>query len=191
MVELADLPDSSDVFRGREIVGLSLRSLISVTGSPTSVLFRTRFLRERRPFYDPSFRHADTEVAYWTLMRSDLGFVHELLSFSRRPDRAEGRVSDGLNSHRAERIRMLLRYGRETMSPRDYHRQLRHELREYLWWHLKQRAKPSRRGDRAFHAFHRRAINLIRSEGAGERDVRRAILLLSLLVGPGAAGSIY
>ena len=183
MVDLGDLPASTTVVPGREIVALSLRRRVSLTGSPSSVLFRSAFLEQRDPFYDPSFRHADTEVAFWALMRSDFGFVHEVLTFTRTPDRAEGRVSDGLNSHRAERIRMMLRYGPETLPQRDYHRRLRHELREYLWWHLKQRARPSRRNDRAFHTFHGAAISLMRAEGAREPEVRSATVILSTLLG--------
>src|SRR5260370_31964577 len=54
-----------------------------VTGSPTSILLRTDLFRAQPDFYDETFWHADTEAAFRALTHTDLGFVHQVLTFSR------------------------------------------------------------------------------------------------------------
>ena len=88
-VDLVSLPYQRSIFDGRQIIADSFRSRVSVLGSPTALLYRSDLVRARQPFYDESFRHADTEVGYWALMRSDFGMVHQVLTFSRTPSRSE------------------------------------------------------------------------------------------------------
>ncbi|HZR91921.1 MAG TPA: glycosyltransferase family A protein [Gaiellaceae bacterium] len=186
-VDLADLPPGVDFAPGHEVLAASLLRRISVIGSPTSILLRSDLVRRRDPFYDESFRHADTEAAYWVLTQSDFALVHRVVTFSRSSERSQSSISTGLNSHRAERVRMVLRYGPGCLSRRDYRRQLRRELAQYVYWHVKQRAKPSRRSDHAFQDFHRRAVELIRAEGSDDADVRRATALVARLLRPPVA----
>jgi glycosyltransferase involved in cell wall biosynthesis len=173
-VDLAGIPYEQSVVSGREIVVRSLRSEMSVTGSPTSMLLRSDLVRARDPFYDETFRHADTESAYWALMRSELGFVHQVLTFSRGPEASETTLSNRIKSHVAERIRMLIRYGPEAMGGSRYRQELRQHLFAYVWWLAKQRLKPSRWSDDAFQRFHGAMIELMVSEAPDDRDVRWA-----------------
>jgi glycosyltransferase involved in cell wall biosynthesis len=186
-IDLVGVPEDVTVLHGNEILRQSLLGGPYVTGSATSVLFRSHVVRQRRPFCDESFRHADTEAAYWVMTRSHFGFVHELLTFTRRPHSGETSIARRMSTYWPENIRMLIRYGPEVLSEDEYRRYLHRELRAYVWLHVKRRIKPDGRRDRAFHDFHRREIELIRSEGGDDRAVRRAMDATSVLLGKPAA----
>lgn len=181
-VDLGDLPHSVSVAPGREIIGSSLLSRVSVIGSATSILFRSDLVRRREPFYDESFRHADTEAAFWVLIRSEFGFVHQILTFTRVSESGQTEVSERLNSQAADKLRMLVRYGPATVPEDEYRRELRRQLREYVSWQFKQYTRLSRRRDHHFQAFHRDAVELLLAEAPTDPDVRRAAAVLHHLV---------
>ena len=52
-------------------------------GTPTTLLYRADLVRSREPFYSESSMHEDTELCHEVLADADLGFVHQVLSFSR------------------------------------------------------------------------------------------------------------
>ena len=91
-VDLVGLPYWRTVVPGAEILRQSLLGGPYVTGTPTSVLIRSELIRARQPFYDLTFRHADTEAAYWTFKRSRLrprppgAHVHTAVLERRDPD---------------------------------------------------------------------------------------------------------
>ena len=182
LVDLTGMPDGEAVLPGRVILRQSLLCSVSVIGSATSLLFRSELMRGREPFFDMSFRHADTEAAYWALSQSDFGHVPEILTFTRLSVAGQGARSVGLNSHRADRVRMLLRYGPTTLSAQEYRRQLRYELRQYVWWLFKQRLKPSRRHDGTLSAFHRCVVDRMSAEAGTDPDVRRAAAVIPYLL---------
>ena len=82
-VDLVNLHYAQTMVAGRDIVARSLGSSSSLVGSPTAVLFRADLVRERQPFFDETFRHADSDAAYWALMRADYGLVHQVLTYNR------------------------------------------------------------------------------------------------------------
>ena len=77
------MPHSQTVMCGLDVVRSALRGPPWVTGSPTSLLYRTEQLRSYANLFDETYWHADTECTYRTLMKSDLGFVHQVLTFTR------------------------------------------------------------------------------------------------------------
>jgi len=52
-------------------------------GTPTTLLYRAELVRSREPFYSESSLHEDTELCHEVMANSDLGFVHQVLSFNR------------------------------------------------------------------------------------------------------------
>jgi glycosyltransferase involved in cell wall biosynthesis len=185
-VDLQGLPAEQQIYPGGAVLRQSLLGGPYVTGSASSLLLRSDLVRQRQPFYDMSFRHADTEAAYWMMTRSDFGLVHEMLTFTRRPPAGETPTSTRIGTYAGENLRMLIRYGPAVLAGEEYRRRLRQELAAYGWWLCKQRVKPSRRADPEFQSFHRRVIDLIRVEGATQREVRLASLALGALVRRGA-----
>jgi glycosyltransferase involved in cell wall biosynthesis len=185
-VDLVGLPSERSVASGHDILRQSLLGGPYVTGSATSVLLRSGLVRKRRPFYDPSFRHADTEAAYWLLTQSDFGLVHDVLTFTRRPTVGETPVSQQLNTYSLENVRMLLRYGPQTLPDSEYRKWLRLNLGRHVWWLLKQRLKPwltpSGQRDLQFYAYHRTAAELLLAEAPHDPDVRLAMAAVRRLL---------
>jgi hypothetical protein len=52
-------------------------------GTPTTLLYRGDLVRSRNPFFSESSLHEDTELCHEVMTHSDLGFVHQVLSFNR------------------------------------------------------------------------------------------------------------
>lgn len=175
------LPPTREVMPGRDVVRGALLGPPWVTGSPSSLLFRAETVRRLVPLFDGTVWHADTDAAYRLLLESDLGFVHQVLSYTRLHEGALTPFSHQVNSYLTHEGRMLARYGRELLGDERWRDAMRDWLARYLWYLAKQRVKPSRLGDRRFHSFHRREIGLIEAE-LGEmpsfRGGLRACLLL-------------
>src|SRR5262249_5460520 len=104
-IDLVGLPYSRSVVPGGEILSQSLLGGPYVTGTPTSVLIRSELIRARRPFYDPTLRHADTEAAYWTFTQSDFALVHQVLTYTRIEPNGETPTSQLLSSYKPENLR--------------------------------------------------------------------------------------
>lgn len=162
--DLDTLPTDHEVFDGREIVRKSLTGGPYVTGSPSSLLLRTSLFDERRAFYDESIWHSDTEAIYAALLHSDLGYVHEVMTFTRLHPGANTPFSDEILTYAPENILMLCRHGRAVLPRRKYRRQLARELAGYGWFLAKQLAKSSRHRDPRFRSFHLDAIRRARQE---------------------------
>ena len=68
---------------GREAARMHLLDGKFLFGSPTTVMYRADLLRQRNHFYSEGSMHEDTELCFEALANGDLGFVHQILSFSR------------------------------------------------------------------------------------------------------------
>lgn len=188
-VDLVGLPYSREIVDGREILAQSLTGGPYVTGAPTALLFRSRFVREREPFYQHDFEHHDTEAAYWVMSRSDFACVHQVLTFARRQQGARMNWSSAIGTYLPENIRLLRRYGPQTLELDTYRHQLRKELRRYIRFHVRQCARLSRLSDKRFFGVHLAAIDRIREEGGVDPEVEAAMLFVrTLLLRGGRAG---
>jgi glycosyltransferase involved in cell wall biosynthesis len=182
LVELVGLPFPQEVASGRAILRQSLLGGPYVTGSPNSLLYRADLVRRRIPFFDPEFAHADTEAAYWAFTQADFALVHQVTTFSRRQRESQNTRASRVQTYWPENMRMLLRYGPHVLSREEFRSRLRYELAVYLWFHAKQRIKPSRRRDRDFHMFHRRMLRLLRSESRDDREVELVAAAIGALL---------
>lgn len=178
-VDLVGLPHWKTFAPGKEIVRQVLLDGPGILGGPTAMLFRSELVRQRDPFLDGRYWSADNEVALWTLSRSNLAFVHQVLTFQRREP---GRVFDwamNMLTYAPEFICFQLRYGPEALSPEEYRHKMRLRLRRYVWWHVRQFPRPSRLRNPQFFAWHRSAAQMILDEGgADDVEVRAAVYLV-------------
>jgi glycosyltransferase involved in cell wall biosynthesis len=182
IVELVGLAFPLSVVDGSFILRQSLLGGPYVTGSPNSLLYRADLVRGRAPFFDPEFAHADTEAAYWAFTQADFALVHQVTTFSRRQRESQNARASRVQSYWPENMRMLLRYGPSVLSAAEFRWRLRYELSVYVWFHAKQRIKPSRWRDRDFHRFHRRMLRLLRAESNGDREVEVATAVIGGLL---------
>jgi glycosyltransferase involved in cell wall biosynthesis len=112
-VDLGGLPYPSTVVPGREVCRRTLLRWAYAFGSPSSLLVRSECIRQRKIFYDEGRfpRHADLAACYETLQDWDFGFIHQVLTCTRRPSEALTSFNRKVNSHLAEGVAMLRRYG--------------------------------------------------------------------------------
>jgi glycosyltransferase involved in cell wall biosynthesis len=84
-VEGTPYPYPQPMLSGKECARLYLREKIQVFGTQTTVMYRSSVVRHWRPFYDESLPlSADFDKCLQILRRWDFGFVHQVLSFTRR-----------------------------------------------------------------------------------------------------------
>jgi glycosyltransferase involved in cell wall biosynthesis len=182
-VHLVGVPYDERIVLGREILRLGLIGQANVTGNPTAVLYRTSVLPDDTGFYEAGLAHADTEAAYRVLSHSNLGFVHQVLTYARRQPGSRMTRAERVTTGMAEDVLFLVRYGREVLQPDEYRAVLRRELARLVRFHLTQAARPSRLLDREFLEFHRELTRKIDNElGGGDRDVVWALRLVNLLL---------
>ncbi|MBV9174042.1 MAG: glycosyltransferase family 2 protein, partial [Chloroflexi bacterium] len=150
-----------------------------ITGSPTSLLFRRDLVARSPEFYDRRFWHSDTDATFRLLLESDLGFVHQVLTFTRcsRPGSLMN-ITDRVNSFKPQEGRLLVRYGPKVLNRAEYRRRLHRWLAAYAWYLGSQRLKPSRRSDQEFHAFHQREIDYLLEEAGDDYELRAALWAL-------------
>lgn len=131
-VGLKGLPPGESVFPGREIGrSIFLGVVPDVFGSPTSHFFRAGPVRSRRPFYDPWNIHADTEACFDVLRDGDFGFVHEVLTFTRRPGDTQTSASQYRRSYYPGFLWILKNQGRHFLADDEHSRLVRGHLRQY------------------------------------------------------------
>ncbi len=71
------------VVPGREACRSHLLGKSSFLGVPTSILYRADLVRRSRQFYPNSRPHADVSAFYVCLLTTDLGFIHQVLTYER------------------------------------------------------------------------------------------------------------
>lgn len=92
-VSLDGYPFESSVVPGREVAAHELRMGCRFHGSPTTVMYRSEIVRQRRPFYDEGKNHEDTENCFEVLEEWKFGFVRQVTSFCRvDPDSMLSRI---------------------------------------------------------------------------------------------------
>jgi glycosyltransferase involved in cell wall biosynthesis len=119
-VNLDGLPYSSAFMSGREICRASFLNHLSVFGSPTSLLIRSDLIRSRKNFYNEENVHADKEVCFDILQNSDFGFVHQVLTYTRRHNEAATAFTRSINTFRGGNLRILKKYGPIYLTPEEY-----------------------------------------------------------------------
>ncbi|MGQ0603210.1 MAG: glycosyltransferase [Anaerolineales bacterium] len=126
-VSLDGLPHTQTVLPGREIARRSLLGLLYLFGSPTSLLLRADLVRAHDPFYAEDRLHADTDVMYRLLHECDFGFVHQVLTFTRRHNESLTSLTRRLSTHFLADFRFLIEHGPQYLTPEE----LRQRMLEY------------------------------------------------------------
>ena len=98
------LPRQTTMLPGRECGRWYLRTGTAFFGTQTQVMYRASLVRDHEAFYNVSFPFADLQRHMEILEHWDFGFVHQVLSFSRRDNES------ALRSLRSFAPSYLLRY---------------------------------------------------------------------------------
>lgn len=127
------LPYPSRVTPGHEICRQSLLGNYYVFGSPTTVMFRADLVRKRLPnFYnDENINAADGEACYDLLQESNLGFVHQVLTFTREHEESQSSLQRKQNAYIVGQMIILRKYGPIYLNRQEYHNRLKWLLTRY------------------------------------------------------------
>jgi glycosyltransferase involved in cell wall biosynthesis len=166
-VGLDGIPYETSVIPGRDFCrGRFLGLYPFVFGSPSSLMFRADLVRKRDPFYDESNLHADTGACYDVLLESDFGFVHQVLTYTRRHQEAFTSFTKRVGTYKPLHFEQLLKYGPVYLSRTEYERVVAGRAVNYarfLLWNA------HRFRDGEFRDFHLAAIARLRNQiAAGE-----------------------
>jgi glycosyltransferase involved in cell wall biosynthesis len=176
------IPYDQEVVPGAEVIRTKLLENEYLIGSPSQLLYRADVVRCRDPFFDETIWHSDIHAHFRTLLEHDLGFVHQVLTFTRLHPAALTSRSLRLNTYSADEVRVILQFGRKVLAPEVYRRTIRISLRRYAYFLIKQYVKPSRFRDAEFQTYHRDEISRMMVEADDDRDTRIMLRGLRLLL---------
>lgn len=132
-VECVGLHADQSVVSGAEACRMHLRGQAYLFGSPSTVMYRSETVRARKPFFAEGRFHEDTEAAFEIVAERDFGFVHQVLSFSRRnADSIMGSARDFF-PHILDRLIITLAYGQRFFDPTAYASCLNETKKEYYF----------------------------------------------------------
>lgn len=171
--DLGGLPYPSPVTPGRDVARAFLLEDTYLFGAPSNLLIRSDVVRERKPFYDESKLHADSDAALDILREWDFGFVHQVLTFTRRHNESTTSKVARFGTRRVWRVDALTTFGPEFLTPEE-HAKRTSALEWNYYRFLSQHALELRGAD--FWEFHREELRRI------GRDLRYPYLAYALLI---------
>jgi len=171
-VRIKGLPVEQNFVSGKEACRHFLLGKLFLFGSQTSVLYRADFIRSRNPFYLNDEMYADFEACFAVLGRSDLGFVHEILTFSRPRVGSIGAVSADLGAHYGSMLGMLFTYGRGCLTTEEFEECLGRKLADYYRF-LGRRLFVER--DPGFWSYHKRTFTRLGLDYSPIRITKAAV----------------
>jgi hypothetical protein len=108
-----------------------LRDGFYLTGSPTSVLVRADIVRKEEVFYHEGWLHDDTEACFRILAEHDLGFIHQVLTFSRKDNESLTSEVARFGPGPIRKFMFAVKYGPQFFTGDDYATYLKREAHFY------------------------------------------------------------
>ena len=153
-VSLDGLPYPSPFVSGRQICRTKLMGgpgTPYLFGSPSSLLIRSDLIRKRKKFYSEKHPQTDKDVCFDILKESDFGFVHQVLTFTRRHNESRTSIAKKLDTNQLYRIKILIKHGPVFLNDEEYSQALEDEMHRYYPYLAK---KYIERGGAAALTFH-------------------------------------
>lgn len=161
-VTLDGLPVTAEVVPGAEIARAQLlgRPWGYLIGSPSSVLYRSDLVRSRPEFYrlDNPFQ-SDQEAFYLLMQESDFGFVHQVLTFTRRHEGADSSFYNRVQAGPPGQLSLLVKYGPAFLDRDEYRQRVAARVLEYAVLLLRNGA---RLRDAEFREYHAATLRRLR-----------------------------
>jgi glycosyltransferase involved in cell wall biosynthesis len=105
---------------GREVCRKMLLGGQFVLGTMSSLLIRSKVVRENSPFFNSDNLHADTEACYSVLRDWNYGFVHQVLTFSRPRPHSTGEFAKDFDVISLGAYGAILRHGPVFLSDDEF-----------------------------------------------------------------------
>ncbi len=131
-VGLKGLPESRTVFPSAEIARRFFTDEErDIFGSPTSYFLRAQPVRADPPFFNTRNIYADVEACLRILRHGDFGFIHEILTFTRRPPDSQTPRSHYLRVTFPSYLWIMKNHGAFFLTDEEMRTLLRRHLRLY------------------------------------------------------------
>lgn len=129
------LPYSRNIYAGREIGRWYIINQKNYFGSETSLLFRADLIRASDPFFKEDEYHTDTSACLKILTNGKFGFVHQVLSYTRRSNVERSATSFSLkyDTYSLSHLEFLIKYGRHFLTENEY----RAEQKKHIYLHYR------------------------------------------------------
>lgn len=157
-VNLDGLPYPSFELRGRDVCRLYLMRDMYLFGTPTSLLMRSDLIWSRIPFYEERYAPIEDAHVCFDLLRAwNFGFVHQVLTYSRRDNESILSRLLPFKFTLFSRLAIVVAHGRDYLSAEEYNRCLKDAERQYFLYLAKCACKLDRMS-REFWEFHRNVL---------------------------------
>lgn len=176
------VPYTDEVVRGPEAIRAKLLNNRYLIGSPSQSLFRANLVRRAARFFNEDVWHSDVLATFGLLLEHDLGFVHQVLTYTRVHDKALTSRSLRLNTYLPSDAQLLVAFGPVVLAPNAYRTAICAWLRRYAWFLMKQRIKPSRFRDIEFHSYHHQEISRLLAKAGDDRETSILLRGLQILI---------
>lgn len=154
-VGLVGLPYPSHVVPGRDVCRRYFLKNQYLFGSATSLLLRCELVRSRRPFYEERWWPCEDAHACFDLLKTwDFGFVHQVLTYTRRDNESIITPMRAFNLESLARLTFVVAHGQDYLCEEEYSRCLRNAEQQYFLY-LAKCACARHRKTREFWQFHR------------------------------------
>lgn len=131
-VDMDGLPYPSPKVLGRDVCRLYFLKNKYVFGTPTSLLMRSDLIRSRVPFYEERRAPFEDAHACFELLRTwNFGFVHQVLTYSRRDNESMLSRISSYGFLLFFRFSIVVAHGRDYLSKEEYDRCLRDAKHQY------------------------------------------------------------
>jgi glycosyltransferase involved in cell wall biosynthesis len=125
------LDPTKTIFDGRDVCRRFLLGLIDSFFAPSVVLYRSSLVRAESAFFPGTASSADLSACLNCLMKSDLGFVHQVLSFERIHENSDTAVMRKMDSYLLDWIRILNEFAPRCLRTEEHEQRLNALLTEY------------------------------------------------------------
>lgn len=132
-VTLDGLAYPSEITSGRKICRRFFFEGLYLFGYPSSLLIRSALIRKRDRVYDESHLHGDLSAYFDILEESDFGFVHQVLTFTRRHEGSQtsNSVINKFSTYRLGSFKALVNHGPDFLNEKEMEHLLARDLDEY------------------------------------------------------------
>lgn len=115
------IPYPSRIIDGRELSRKFLLDKGNYFGAPSNLLIRSSLINKREQVYDETYLESDLSACLDMLSESDFGFVHQVLTYTRRHDEClTNAVAKRDYTYMFGDLKIRLDYGRMFLSEKRY-----------------------------------------------------------------------
>lgn len=155
-VDLDGLPYPSTMISGRDVCRFSFLKNRYIFGTPTSLLMRSDLVRSRVPFYEERYApFEDAHVCFDVLTRWNFGFVHQVLTYSRRDNESILSRIWSFGFQLFSRFALVRAHGKDYLSPQEYEECMKTAEHEYFSFLGKSALRGAKK---EFWEFHRNGL---------------------------------